>query len=511
MTRAQRLALVASILGSFVAFLDISVVNVALPAIGRDLGGGIAAQQWVVDSYLVTLGSFILLAGSLSDLFGRKRVFAAGLIGFGITSLGAAVAPSATLLIVARGLQGVTGALLVPSSLAIIVANFTGPAQGKAIGTWTAWTGIAFILGPLLGGALVDAWSWRWVFAINVLPIAGTLAFLARLEPEPPRTERRRVDLPGAILCALGLGGIIFGLIEAPSGGWRAPGIYLPLAGGACAFTAFLIYERFAPQPMLDFKLFHSRNFAAGNAATAAIYAGLTAFTFLLSVFLQQVSGYSATAAGLALLPVTILMFALSPVSGRLAGKHGPRWFMTFGPLIAALGFLLLLRVRAQGLPSTELLPGIVAYVRELLPGIVVFGVGLAATVSPLTAAILGDIDQRHAGMGSAINNAIARVAGLLAIAAFGAILAARYSAALDASSAADLGPRARAFLAEARSRPLDTAVPAAAGADARTVEARLVDASDSALHTGLLWMAGLLVTGGLISGAGIRNRKAAP
>src|SRR6478752_6231023 len=229
MTRVQRLVLVASILGSFVAFLDASVVNVALPAISNDLGGGISAQQWIVDAYLVTLGSFILLAGSLSDLFGRKRVFVAGLIGFGITSLLAAIAPGATILIVARGLQGATGALLVPSSLAIIIANFTGPDQGKAIGTWTAWTGIAFIVGPLLGGALIDLGSWRWVFAINVLPIAATLAVLARIPAEPPPAERSHVDWLGAALCALGLGGVIFGLIEGPSRGWRTLEIALPL------------------------------------------------------------------------------------------------------------------------------------------------------------------------------------------------------------------------------------------------------------------------------------------
>jgi EmrB/QacA subfamily drug resistance transporter len=496
MRRAQKLVLVASILGSFVSFLDVSVVNVALPAISGDLGGGLSAQQWVTDSYLVTLGSFILLAGSLSDLFGRKRVFTAGLIGFGVTSLLAAVAPSALILIVARGLQGVTGALLVPSSLAMIIANFTGSDQGKAIGTWTAWTGIAFILGPLLGGGLVDIGSWRWVFAINVLPIGATLAVLRRIPSEPPRGERSSVDLPGAILCAVGLAGIIFGLIEAPKHGWRAPAIMLPLGGGACAFAGFLIYERFARHPMLDLKLFRNRNFAVGNAATAAIYAGLTAFTFLLSVFLQQVAGYPATYAGLALLPVTLLMFALSPLAGRLAGKHGPRWFMTFGPLVGACGFLLMLRIRAH-----------TAYFTEVLPGIVVFGVGLAITVSPLTAAILGDIDQRHAGIGSAINNAIARIAGLLAIAAVGALLAAHYSSTLGSANVETLGPRARAVLAAARD-PLDTEVPAEIGADAPVVRKLMEDASLDALHTGLLWMAGMLAAGGLISAAGIRNPR---
>ena len=497
MTRAQRLVLLASILGSFVAFLDALVVNVALSAIQRNLGGGISAQQWIVDAYLVTLGSFILLAGSLSDLFGRKRVFTAGLLGFGATSLLAAIAPDATVLIIARGLQGMTGALLVPSSLAMIVANFTGPEQGKAIGTWTAWTGIGFIVGPLLGGALVDFSSWRWVFALNVAPIALSLAVLARIPAEPPRAERSHVDLPGAILCALGLGGVIFALIEAPTRGWRAPAIYLPLAGGAAAFAGFLVHERRAAAPMLDLELFRKRNFAMGNAATLTIYAGLSAFTFVLPVFLQQVAGYRAMYAGFALVPVTLLMFALSPVAGRLAGKHGPRWFMTFGPLLGAAGFLLLLRVSAQA-----------DYFSELLPGLLVFGLGLSFTVSPLTAAILGGIDQRQAGIGSAINNAIARVAGLLAVAAVGVFVAARFATALDdAGGTTSLGAPARAFIAAARERPLDTAVPAKLGHDGPPVKAMLEGASVDALDAALWAMAGLLVAGGLISAAGIRNR----
>jgi EmrB/QacA subfamily drug resistance transporter len=496
MTRAQRLVLTASILGSFVAFLDASVVNVALPAISKDLGGGISAQQWIVDAYLVTLGSFILLAGSLSDLFGRKRVFVAGLIGFGVTSLLAAIAPGAGVLIVARALQGAAGALLVPSSLAMIVATFTGSDQGKAIGTWTAWTGVAFVVGPLLGGGLIDLASWRWVFAINVAPIAATLAVLAHLPPERARSEVSRVDLPGALLCAVGLGGIIFGLIEAPTHGWGAPSIYLPLAGGAGAFAAFLIYERRARHPMLDFALFDNRNFAAGNAATAFIYAGLSAFTFLLPVFMQQVAGYRAMSAGLALVPVTVLMFALSPIAGRLAGQYGPRWFMTFGPLVAATGFLLLLRMSAR------------AHLTELLPGVLVFGVGLSFTVSPLTAAILGDIDQRHAGIGSAINNAIARVAGLLAVAAIGALVAARFSSALAQADDTGLAAPARAFVANARAHPLDISVPPRLGRDGPAVTAMLDGASVGALHAALRSMAALLAAGGLISAAGIRNPK---
>ncbi|HEY2903234.1 MAG TPA: DHA2 family efflux MFS transporter permease subunit, partial [Polyangia bacterium] len=446
MSRNQRLVLVASILASFVAFLDIAVVNVALPAIRRELGGGIALQQWVVDAYLLALGSLILTAGSLSDLFGRKRVLASGLCGFAATSLLCAAAPSVQVLIVARGLQGVAGALLVPSSLALIIANFQGPAQGKAIGTWTAWTGISFVLGPLAGGALVDAGSWRWVFAINVVPVAATLAVLARVEPEARATSHTPVDLVGAALCAVGLGGIIFALIEQPARGWSAPSIYLPLAGGVLVFGAFLIFERATEHPMLDFTLFRRPNFAAGNLATVAIYAGLTASTFLLTVFLQQVAGYSAMAAGLALLPVTLIMFALSPVFGRLATRHGPRLFMTAGPIATAAGFALMTRLDARA-----------SYLSQLLPGVLVFGLGLAATVAPLTAAILGGIDQRRAGIASAVNNAVARVAGLLAIAAIGAIVASRFAAAIDHATAEQhtLDADARAYLEQARGRPL--------------------------------------------------------
>ena len=240
MSRTQRLVLVASILGSFVAFLDMAVVNVALAAIRAELGGGLAAQQWIVDAYLLSLGSLMLIAGSVSDLFGRKRVFAGGLISFAAASALCAAAPGVTTLIVARALQGVAGALLVPSSLALIIANFDGPAQGAAIGRWTAWTGISFIVGPLVGGALVDVGSWRWVFAINLLPIAATVLVLARLPREPRAETRNRVDFAGAILCALGLGGIIFALIEQPAQGWRAPEIFLSLAGGIVAFAGFL-------------------------------------------------------------------------------------------------------------------------------------------------------------------------------------------------------------------------------------------------------------------------------
>ena len=498
MTRSQRLVLIASILASFVAFLDMAVVNVALPAIRRDLGGGIAMQQWVVDAYLLTLGSLILVAGSLSDLFGRKRVLASGLVGFAGASLLCAAAPSVEILIVARGLQGVAGALLVPSSLALIIANFEKPAQGKAIGTWTAWTAIAFMLGPLVGGALVDGGSWRWVFAINVVPVAATLWVLGRMRPEARATDRTPVDLVGAGLCAVGLGGIIFALIEQPGRGWSAPAIDLPFAGGLMAFAGFGWFERTAAHPMLDFRLFRSRNFAAGNLATVAIYAGLTAFTFLLTVFLQQVAGYRAVASGLALLPVTLITFALAPVFGRLAARHGPRLYMTVGPITAAAGVALMTRFDATA-----------SYLTGLLPGVIVFALGLAATVAPLTAAILGGIDERHAGIGSAINNAIARIAGLLAVAAIGGIVATRYASSIEhqTMAARTLDAPARAFLSEARGRPFDTSLPD--GEPATQVKAILNRASGDALHVGLWSMAALLTLGGLISAAGIRNPPA--
>lgn len=411
MSKQQRLILVISILASFVAFLDGSVVNVALPAISRDLGGGLAAQQWIVDAYLITLGSLILIAGSLSDLFGRKKILVAGLAGFAAASVLCAIAPTSTFLIMARGLQGIAGALLVPSSLAIIISTFSGTAQAKAIGTWTAWTGISFIVGPLVGGMLVDSASWRLIFAINLIPIALTLYLLTLVHPAEQIKNTTKVDVVGAILCALGLGGPVFALIEQPNYGWSSPNIYLPLALGLLVLAGYIRYEAKSSHPMLPLSLFKRRNFSVGNVATTAIYGGLSISTFLIVIFLQQVAGYSALQAGLALLPVTIIMFLLSPRFGALAGKLGPRLFMAAGPLVAAGGFFLMLRVQQQ-----------VAYVGALLPGVVVFGLGLSMTVAPLTAAILGDVDTRNAGMASAINNAVARIAGLVAIAVIGVV-----------------------------------------------------------------------------------------
>jgi len=473
-----------------------AVVNVALPAIHHDLGGDFALQQWIVDAYLLALGSLILVAGSLSDLFGRKRVFAVGLIGFAVTSLLCAAAPSAVFLVISRGLQGVAGALLEPSSLAMILANFEGPAQGRAIGTWTAWTGVSFVLGPLLGGLLVDGASWRWVFAINVGPVAATLVVLARTAPDPARDASSRIDVLGAASCAAGLGGIIFALIAQPGRGWTDPLIASGLGAGAAAFAGFLLHERRAPQPMLDLQLFRSRNFTVGNVATVVIYAGLSAATFLITVFLQQVARYSATRAGLALVPVTIMMFVLSPIFGRLSGRLGPRLFMTAGPILAAVGFALMTRLDARG-----------DYLRDLLPGVLVFGLGLSTTVAPLTAATLGEIDARQAGLASAVNNAVARVAGLLAVAALGALLGLGFQTVVDdALARRALTAPAAAFLRDAHRRPLDTAVPADLAGEAAALRPILDEAAVAAFRRGLWAAAGLLLVGGLVSAAGIRR-----
>lgn len=411
MSKQQRLVLIIAILGSFVAFLDGSVVNVALPAIMRELGGGLASQQWIVDAYMITLGSLILIAGSLSDLFGRRRILTGGLIGFAVASLLCAFAPNAPFLIVSRGLQGIAGALLVPSSLAMIISTFKREAQGKAIGSWTAWTGISFIVGPLVGGFLVDTASWRWIFAINILPTAVTLYLLKLLEMPDSTMDRTKIDTLGAIMCALGLGGPVFALIEQPRYGWGSPAIWLPFVLGILILAGFIGYEAKNKQPMLPLSLFKVRNFSVGNVATASIYGGLAVSTFLIVIYLQQVAGYSALRAGFSLLPVTIIMFLLSPRIGALSGRFGSRWFMTFGPLIAGAGFLLMLRVETH-----------VAYWTQLFPGIIVFALGLATTVAPLTSAILGVIDPKHAGVASAVNNAVSRIAGLIAIAVIGIV-----------------------------------------------------------------------------------------
>ncbi|HEY2218600.1 MAG TPA: MFS transporter [Gaiellaceae bacterium] len=410
----KRLILVACILGSTIVFVDSTVVNVALPAIQKDLGGGLALQQWVVDAYLLTLGSLILVGGSLGDLFGRKRIFAIGVASFGVTSVLCALAVSGPMLIVARGLQGVAGALLTPAALATITAVFSGEERGAAIGTWTAWTGIAFVIGPLVGGWLVSVGSWRSIFLINVPFTIVTLALVWVALPGRDLTrERARVDVVGGLLCVLGLGGPVYALIEAPNRGFTDPLILASLFGGLAFLGAFVYWELHHDQPMLPLRLFRLRNFTFANVETFAVYAALSTLTFFLVLFLQQIAGYSPFRSGLATVPITFVMFFLSPRVGRLSMRLGPRFFMGVGPLICAAALLWI----------RELSPGF-DYWTELLPPLLLFAVGLSLVVAPLTSTVLADAGERDAGIASGVNNAIARVAGLLGIAVVGAAIA---------------------------------------------------------------------------------------
>jgi EmrB/QacA subfamily drug resistance transporter len=407
--------LAAAVLASFVSFLDGSITNIALPAIGRDLGGGVVTQQWVVDGYLLTLSAFILLSGAVSDAFGRLRVLRIALVAFGVTSALCALAPTAGVLVAARLLQGIAGALLVPGSLGLIISVFEGPAQSKAIGTWTAWTSVSSLFGPVVGGLLVDGLGWRTVFVIGLLPAAGSMLLLGRVRDEARDAKAARIDLPSAALAAVGLGLLTVGLIEIGGGshaivpaGWAAALVVL----GLLTVGAFIVRDRRAGHPLVPPALFASRNFSAGNAATLFIYGGLGIGFLVPALYLQQVLLLPATTAALVGLPATLLLILLSGRFGVMSGRLGPRRFMTVGPLIAAVGALVW--------ASAGFGKGQVVLVAA---GTVVIGLGLAMTVAPLTAAVLGAVPESESGIGSAVNNAIARVAGLVTTACAGLIL----------------------------------------------------------------------------------------
>jgi EmrB/QacA subfamily drug resistance transporter len=502
LARTKRLTLVACILGSSIVLLDGSVVNVALPTIQRALGGGLAAQQWIVNGYLLTLGSLILVGGSLGDLFGERRIFAIGVSGFGVASLACALAPSIGALVGARALQGVAGALLVPSSLAVIVNTFSEGERGKAIGSWTAWGAMAGVLGPLAGGELLAIASWRWIFLVNIplVIVCVTLIMLVIPRAAPRHASARRIDVPGAVLCAAGLGGPVFALIEQPRLGWSSPAVTGPLLGGVILLVLFTLYESRARDPMLPLGLFRRRNFAAGNVETFAMYAGLAILFFFLILFLQQIGGYSPLQSGLATLPATLMMFFLSRRFGALADRYGPRLFMGAGPLVAAGGLLLFLGIGTQ-----------VDYVSEVLPGVLVFALGLSMTVAPLTAAVLAG-SEHQAGIASGVNNAVARVAGLLGTAAVGAAVAGSFSTTLDQHlSGVQLGPAARAAAEAAKRLPLGRPdVHGLPPAQARALSSAAEQASLHSFHLGIAIAAALVALGGLIGVAGIRNPRSA-
>jgi MFS family permease len=392
----------------------------------------------------------------------------------------------------------VTGALLVPATLGIITATFAEDERGKAIGTWTAWSGIATVIGPLAGGLILEAISWRFVFAVNLVPIAVTLALIPHMAATHDHPRGGTVDVLGALLCALGLGGTVFALIEQPNYSWGEPIIWAPLGAGLALLVAFVLWERVAPDPMLSLDLFRRRNFAVGNASTLLVYAGLGGGSFLLPLFLQEVAGWTPLAAGTSLLPVTILMFLLSRRFGALADRFGPRWFMGAGPVVAGAGLLLFSRLGAQ-----------VDYVTDVLPGAIVFGLGLSMTVAPLTATVLGGVDEEHASLASGVNNAIARVAGLVAIALVGAVVSAAFAASLDRDvQAFARGPGVPAAVRTAKDQALSAQAPARVGASRVRLQAALTDASEAGFEAGAALMAALVIAGGVISAIGIVNPR---
>jgi EmrB/QacA subfamily drug resistance transporter len=405
---AGRRVLLAAVLGSALAFVDATVVNLALPRIGRDLGAGTAGLQWVVNGYTLSLASLILLGGSLGDRLGRRRIFLVGVGLFAIASLGCALAPSLSALVAARIAQGVGAALLMPGSLALLEASFVPEDRARAIGAWSGLGGIAGAVGPFLGGWIVQVSSWRLVFLVN-LPVAVAAIAVARgsvpesRDPDAPR----RPDVPGAVLAALGLAGLTYGLTA-----WAAPGASRAEVGGALALgvgglAGFVLVERSTAHPMLPLALFRARAFAAANLVTFAVYAALGGVFFLFVLNLQVVAGFGPLAAGAALLPITGLMLLLSARAGALAERIGPRLPMTLGPVLCAAALLVLARVG----------PG-ASYAGTVLPGILGLGLGLSLTVAPLTSTALGSVEARHAGVASGVNNAVARAAGLLAVAA---------------------------------------------------------------------------------------------
>lgn len=499
-TARRRATLVASILGLSIVILDGTAVGVALPKIEEDLGATLADQTWIVNAYLLALSALLLIGGALGDRYGRRRIYLIGLVGFGVTSLICGLAPNVELLILFRALQGLAGALLVPLTLAIIAAEFDESERGSAIGAWAAWSGLAAALGPLLGGLLVDSAGWRWVFFINVPVIVATVALVMwGVKESRDEEDTGSIDIPGAILVAAGLGLATYGLIEGPANGFDDPVVVGALIGGAICLALFALVERNVSNPLMPGWLFRRPNFTAANIATIGMYAALSGAFFLIPIFLQGVAGWTAVAAGAALLPVTILMLALSSRMGALGDRYGPRWFMAVGPLIAAFGLVLLAGIDRD----TD-------YLTEVFPGLVLFGLGLAITVAPLTTAVMDAVSANRSGLASGVNNMLSRVAGLLGIALLGAIVVWQVGSELGDVPVASA--EAGAALDDVEASPFAPAP--TEGLDAATAEV-VGDAAASAAESAFTWAmlvaAILAASAGLISALFIRNRRPAP
>ena len=458
---ARRLTLVATILGSTIAFVDATVVSVALPTIERDLDLGLTGEQWVVLSYSLALGSLYLTGGALGDRFGRRETFAVGTIGFVAASALAGAAPNAGVLIAGRALQGVAGAVLTPTSLGLLRATF-GRESGRAIGIWTAWTSAAGVAGPPVGGAIAEWASWRLIFFVNI-PLgaaAVSLALAARREPEVER-ERRPLDLPGAALAAAGLGALAFGLVEAGRDGFGAVASWAPLAAAAPLLVVFLMFEARARAPMLPLSLFRPRELAVANAETFLVYAALSAVAFYLALYLQS-TGFSAFATGALMTPASLVLIALGARFGTVADRVGVRPLLAAGPMVVGCGTLLFLLLGpASGWPL-------------VLPGILVFGLGIAMTVAPITTAALRSAPDRHAGLAAGVNATISRVGALVAIAVVGIVVAAAY---------------------DGRGEPL-----------AKDQHGAAAQASTTAFRAGMAVAAGLAFAGGAVGLLGLRR-----
>ena len=490
--------LAASVLGSSMAFIDGSVVSVALPVLQRELGATVSSAQWVVEAYQLFLSSLVLVGGALADRFGRRRIFVIGTIVFAATSLGCGLAPGIRWLIAARALQGVGAALLVPASLAMLGAAYSEKDRGKAVGAWSALTSIAAAIGPAVGGWLVQAISWRAVFLLNLPIAAAVLGIALRRVRDSRAPAKRELDVLGAVVVTVGLALLVFGLIETPTAGIASPRAWAPMAAGAVALGAFLLVERRAAAPMVPLGLFRSSTFASVNLLTLLLYAALAAMFFFLPFVLIQARGYSPAASGASVLPLVIVVAALSRRAGALADRIGPRLPLTVGPLVVGAGFLLI-----------ALLPPDASYAASLLPGLLVVGLGIGIAVAPLTTTVLNSVDRNDQGTASGINNAIARLAALLAVAGFGILAIGAFDRELRGGlEAARVSPAVREKVESERTRLGALKPPSSANpAEARAVRDAVGRGLEAAFHDVNLLCAALAGLGGACAAVGVRRR----